>query len=173
MLALVLFSNLQVRVEHRYREADEHKEMKLASTTKSSILDLQRRTSGHLEKTRDGTDSWSNIAVCRQVSYESQLLTIFTPGKVKPTIHPFQFRVANISTLQKDLNWNPPNGLECLVGKAGPTLLTSQRQGQFGLTQSQNPRQNGWSMNTKNHRRQQYAMGMSVEGSAMGFALPE
>mmetsp|Transcript_4289 Transcript_4289/g.6798 ORF Transcript_4289/g.6798 Transcript_4289/m.6798 type:complete len:162 (-) Transcript_4289:1441-1926(-) len=147
MLALVLFSNLQVRVEHRYREADEHKEMKLASTTKSSILDLQRRTSGHLEKTRD--------------------------GKVKPTIHPFQFRVANISTLQKDLNWNPPNGLECLVGKAGPTLLTSQRQGQFGLTQSQNPRQNGWSMNTKNHRRQQYAMGMSVEGSAMGFALPE
>jgi len=50
-------------------------------------------------------------------------------------------RIANIATLQKDLEWKPQGILQSLTGKAGPSQITSQRAGFYGVQQAHSPRQ--------------------------------
>jgi len=50
-------------------------------------------------------------------------------------------RIPNIATLQKDLEWKPPGILQSLTGKAGPSEVTSQRTGFYGIQQAHSPRQ--------------------------------
>jgi hypothetical protein len=50
-------------------------------------------------------------------------------------------RIPNIATLQKDLEWKPLGILQSLTGKAGPSEVTSQRTGFYGIQQAHSPRQ--------------------------------
>lgn len=76
-----------------------------------------------------------------------------------------------IAVAQEDSRWQPPDHLRALTGKAGPTLLTAQRQGRFGVRLAQNPRKSTWHNYTRTHRRPHYSLAVSVEGQELGFTL--
>ena len=58
-----------------------------------------------------------------------------------PSIAKNPARISHLATLQKDLEWQPEPGiLQSLTGKAGPSQITSHRNGFYGIQQAHSPR---------------------------------